>query len=77
MVASVVLAGRSLRGLGVKLCAAAGHSHGYLISTIDFRQEAKGRIRAENPLLIAGHGRPIISLMGLWLALLTSSIWTC
>lgn len=38
----IVLPGRSSHGLEMKSCTAAGHSHGYLISMIDFHEEAKG-----------------------------------
>ena len=58
----------------MKLHGAPGHSHGYLISRVDLQQEARGIFTAENPLLIAGYGMPIIPLMGVRLALLTSNI---
>ena len=58
----------------MKLHAAPGHSHGYLISRVDLQQEARGIFTAENPLLIAGYGICIIPLMGVRLALLTSNI---
>lgn len=52
------------------LHAAASHSHGYLISMIDFHQETKGHVQfvqfaVENPPFTAGGERPIMPLMGL------------
>lgn len=61
----------------MKLHGAPGHSHGYLISRVDFQQEARDIFTAENPLLTAGYGMPIIPLMGVRLALLTSTILPC
>ena len=61
----------------MKLHGAPGHGHGYLNSRVDFQQEARGIFTAENPLLIAGYGRPIILLMGVRLVLLTSNILPC